>query len=141
MSQDAGHPVRLRIVQLLLHGRYTVGELAEDCCIPDNVASEHLRLMQRCGFFISEREGRKVFYQVAEPLLAAGHSQVVNVEGGTLGWDEAGLPVVRGKETMSLERQAGSFEQSLQRRDAFLDVCAYVLELQRFEIALELGHR
>lgn len=63
------HPVRLRIVQLLLQGRYTVGELAEDCGIPDNVASEHLRLMQRCGFFTSEREGRRVFYQVAEPHL------------------------------------------------------------------------
>ncbi len=63
------HPVRLRMVQLLLHGRYTVGELAEDCSVPDNVASEHLRLMQRCGFFTSEREGRKVFYQVAESHL------------------------------------------------------------------------
>ncbi|MCM2372915.1 ArsR/SmtB family transcription factor [Aporhodopirellula aestuarii] len=63
------HPVRLRMVQLLLHGRYTVGELAADCEVPDNVASEHLRLMQRCGFFTSEREGRRVFYQVAEPHL------------------------------------------------------------------------
>lgn len=63
------HPVRLRMVQLLLHGRYTVGELAEDCGVPDNVASEHLRLMQRCGFFTSEREGRRVYYQVAEPHL------------------------------------------------------------------------
>lgn len=72
------HPVRLRIVQLLLHGRYTVGELAEDCEIPDNVASEHLRLLQRCGFLTSEREGRRVFYQVAEPHLA----QLMNcVEG------------------------------------------------------------
>lgn len=63
------HPVRLRMVQLLLEGRYTVGELAKDCGVPDNVASEHLRLMQRCGFFTSEREGRKVYYQVAEPHL------------------------------------------------------------------------
>lgn len=63
------HPVRLRIVQLLLHGRYTVGELAADCGVPDNVASEHLRLMQRCGFFTSQREGRKVYYEVAEPHL------------------------------------------------------------------------
>ena len=63
------HPARLRMVQLLLQGRYTVGELAEDCEVPDNVASEHLRLMQRCGFLASEREGRKVFYQVAEPHL------------------------------------------------------------------------
>ena len=63
------HPVRIRMVQLLLDGRYTVGELAQDCGIPDNVASEHLRLMQRCGFFTSEREGRRVYYQVAEPHL------------------------------------------------------------------------
>ena len=63
------HPVRLRMVQLLLHGRYTVGELAEDCDVPSNVASEHLRLMQRCGFFTSEREGRRVYYEVAEPHL------------------------------------------------------------------------
>ena len=63
------HPVRLRMVQLLLQGRYTVGELAEDSGVPDNVASEHLRLMQRCGFFTSEREGRRVYYQIAEPHL------------------------------------------------------------------------
>lgn len=63
------HPVRLRILQLLLHGRYTVGELAADCGIQDNVGSDHLRLLQRCGFLVSEREGRKVYYQVAEPHL------------------------------------------------------------------------
>jgi len=64
------HPVRLRMVQLLLHGRYTVGELAADTQVADNVASEHLRLMQRCGFFTSERDGRRVYYQIAEPHLA-----------------------------------------------------------------------
>ena len=63
------HPVRLRMLQLLLHGRYAVGALAEDCNVPDNVASEHLRLMQRCGLFTSEKEGRCVYYQVAEPHL------------------------------------------------------------------------
>ncbi|MAT15759.1 MAG: ArsR family transcriptional regulator [Planctomyces sp.] len=63
------HPARLRMVQLLLHGQYTVGEIAADCGIPDNVASEHLRLMQRCGFFNSERKGRMVYYQIAEPHL------------------------------------------------------------------------
>lgn len=63
------HPVRLRIVQLLLYGRYTVGELAEDCRIVDNAMSDHLRLLQRCGFLNSKREGRKVYYQVAEAHL------------------------------------------------------------------------
>ena len=64
------HPHRLRIVQMLLRGRYTVGELAEACGIPSHMASEHLRLMQRCGFLTSEKEGRKAFYEVAEPHLA-----------------------------------------------------------------------
>jgi DNA-binding transcriptional ArsR family regulator len=63
------HPVRLRMVQMLLAGRFTVGELASDCAIPNNVASEHLRLMQRCGFLASEREGRRVYYTIAEPHL------------------------------------------------------------------------
>ncbi len=64
------HPHRLRIVQMLLRGRYTVGELAEACEIPSHMASEHLRLMQRCGLLSSEKEGRKAFYSVAEPHLA-----------------------------------------------------------------------
>lgn len=64
------HPHRLRIVQMLLQGRYTVGELAEACEIPSHMASEHLRLMQRCGFLTMEKDGRKVYYQVAEKHLA-----------------------------------------------------------------------
>jgi DNA-binding transcriptional ArsR family regulator len=64
------HPHRLRMVQMLLRGRYTVGELAEACGIPSHMASEHLRLMQRCGFLVNEREGRKAYYQVAESHLA-----------------------------------------------------------------------
>jgi len=64
------HPHRLRIVQMLLNGRYTVGELAEACQIPSHMASEHLRLMQRCGFLSSEKDGRKAYYRVAEPHLS-----------------------------------------------------------------------
>ena len=63
------HPHRLRMVQMLLAGRYTVGELADSCGIPSHMASEHLRLMQRCGFLISEKEGRKAYYKIVEPHL------------------------------------------------------------------------
>lgn len=63
------HPHRLRMIQMMLHSRYTVGELAEACEIPSHMASEHLRLMQRCGLLSSEREGRRAYYQVSEPHL------------------------------------------------------------------------
>lgn len=64
------HPHRLRMIQMLLHGRYTVGALAEACGIPSHMASEHLRLMQRCGLLTSEKDGRKAYYAIAEPHLA-----------------------------------------------------------------------
>jgi DNA-binding transcriptional ArsR family regulator len=63
------HPHRLRIVEMLLKARYTVGELAEKCDIPSNIASGHLRLMQRCGFLAAERDGRKVYYKITDPCL------------------------------------------------------------------------
>ncbi len=65
------HPHRLRMVQMLLQGRYTVGELAEACEIPSHMASEHLRLMQRCGFLDNEKEGRKAYYKIVEEHLAS----------------------------------------------------------------------
>jgi rhodanese-related sulfurtransferase len=43
--------------------------------------------------------------QACEKFLQAGFPNVVNIEGGTLACVEAGLPVVRGKKAISLERQ------------------------------------
>jgi rhodanese-related sulfurtransferase len=43
--------------------------------------------------------------QACGRLLAAGFPNVVNVEGGTQACESAGLPVVRGKKAISLERQ------------------------------------
>jgi DNA-binding transcriptional ArsR family regulator len=63
------HPHRLRMVEMLLDDRYTVGELAQSCGIPSPVASGHLRLMQRCGLLTQQREGRRIYYRVCEPCL------------------------------------------------------------------------
>jgi len=64
------HPHRLRMVQMLLQGEHTVGELAEACGIPSHMASEHLGKMKDRGFLRPERRGRQIFYQIAEPHLA-----------------------------------------------------------------------
>lgn len=42
--------------------------------------------------------------QACEKLAQAG-LKVYNVEGGTMAWESAGLPVQRGKKAISLERQ------------------------------------
>jgi rhodanese-related sulfurtransferase len=43
--------------------------------------------------------------QACKRLTDAGVSQVVNIEGGTMACDAAGLPIIRGKKAVSLERQ------------------------------------
>lgn len=59
-------------------------------------SSEPLYLICRSG-------GRGA--KACELFRQAGITNIVNVEGGTLAWEQAGLPVVRGKKAMSLERQ------------------------------------
>jgi len=63
------HPVRLRVLEMLFAGDHTVGELAEACGIPSAAMSEHLRLLKDRGFLKAEREGRRVYYRIAEPAL------------------------------------------------------------------------
>lgn len=63
------HPHRLRMVQMLLKGEYTVGELAEACDIPSHMASEHLRLMRDRCLLDFERRGRRIYYKVVEEGL------------------------------------------------------------------------
>lgn len=63
------HPHRLRMVEMLLQKRYTVGELADACEISSNIASGHLRLMQRCGLLLPDRDGRHVYYRITESCL------------------------------------------------------------------------
>lgn len=43
--------------------------------------------------------------QACERLKTLGVTNAVNVDGGTLAWEQAGLPVIRGKKAISLERQ------------------------------------
>jgi rhodanese-related sulfurtransferase len=54
--------------------------------------------------YVTCRTGNRA-KQAIEKLHAAGVENVVNVEGGMVQWEADGLPVVRGKKTISLERQ------------------------------------
>ena len=52
---------------------------------------------------ICQSGGRSM--KVCQKLEAAGFEQVVNIDGGTSAWVSAALPVNKGKQAMSLERQ------------------------------------
>lgn len=63
------HPHRLRMIQMLLSGDYSVGELAIACGIPSHMTSEHLGLMRDRGLLSAERRGRSMYYRIEEPGL------------------------------------------------------------------------
>lgn len=54
-------------------------------------------------YFICKSGGRSG--KACEKLIASGFSDVISVDGGTTACEAAGLPVVRGRKAMSLERQ------------------------------------
>jgi len=61
------HPVRLRIVDLLLSDWHSVGELAEALGLPHNAVSQHLSHMRAHRLLDVEREGRTAYYYVVHP--------------------------------------------------------------------------
>lgn len=74
----------------------------------DRLDPAELRKQTSAGFdkplyVICQRGGRGK--QASEKLAAAGWTDVINIDGGTLACEQAGLPLVRGRKTISLERQ------------------------------------
>lgn len=63
------HPVRLRIVNVLMQGEFPVHEIADLCETTPNQACEHLRLLRGQDFLTSQRRGKTVFYKIKSPQL------------------------------------------------------------------------
>jgi len=78
LFRDLGHPVRLRILCLLLReGRQCVCRMLPELKIPQPTLSRHLAVLRGHGYIEDDREGAMVFYRVADPrirkaLAAAG---------------------------------------------------------------------
>ncbi|MFM8890960.1 MAG: rhodanese-like domain-containing protein, partial [Planctomycetia bacterium] len=54
-------------------------------------------------YLVCKSGGRS--HKACEKLIGAGVHNVISVEGGTAACDTAGMPVIRGRKAMSLERQ------------------------------------
>ena len=73
-----GHPVRVRILELLREGERSVGALQEDLGLDSGGTSQHLAALRRIGVVESRREGTSVIYRVDDErvfdLLEAGRA-------------------------------------------------------------------
>jgi ArsR family transcriptional regulator len=62
-----GHPVRVRIVELLRDGERSVGALQAELGLDSSGTSQHLGLLRRQGVLETRKEGTSVFYRVRDP--------------------------------------------------------------------------
>jgi rhodanese-related sulfurtransferase len=105
--QRTGQPVDLIDVRTPVEFREMHVEFARN--VPLDQLDPRAMLASRNGrdadplYVICRSGGRSG--QACEKLAAAGMVRVTNIEGGTLAWDAAGLPVIRGRKAISLDRQ------------------------------------
>ena len=62
-------PKRLHILHLLADGERSVGELAETLGVRQANASQHLTVMRERGIVSTRRDGRTIYYRLANPTI------------------------------------------------------------------------
>ncbi|MGW4462601.1 ArsR/SmtB family transcription factor [Micromonospora sp. NBC_01796] len=65
-----GHPVRIRVLELLGDGPMAVRDLLADVDIEASSLSQQLSVLRRAGIVTSRREGSAVIYALAGPDVA-----------------------------------------------------------------------
>jgi DNA-binding transcriptional ArsR family regulator len=66
MVRVLGHPVRLRIVELLEHEEHTVTQIQEALEAPQALVSQQLARMRAAGIVGRRRDGSNVWYRIAD---------------------------------------------------------------------------
>ena len=61
------HPIRLRMIEILMQGEFPVHEIARICQLSPNQTCDHLRLLKGHRLLDSKRQGRIVYYTIAAP--------------------------------------------------------------------------
>ena len=81
-----GHPVRIRVLELLSQREHAVSEMLDDIEIEPANLSQQLAVLRRAGLITSRREGLSVIYELTSPqvaqLLTAARAILTGVVAG-----------------------------------------------------------
>src|SRR5487761_1790541 len=72
IAQALGHAHRLELLEHLAQSEHSVEHLAERAGLTLANASRHLQLLRRAGLVDGRREGKRVYYRVAEEAAVVG---------------------------------------------------------------------
>lgn len=70
LFRTLGHPVRIRVLELLQDGPRPVRELLADIDVESSNLSQQLGVLRRAGLVSSSRDGSSVVYTLATPDVA-----------------------------------------------------------------------
>jgi ArsR family transcriptional regulator len=65
-----GHPVRIRMLEILGAGERTVGELQAELNLDSSGTSQHLTALRQQGVLESRRAGTSVYYRIRDPRVS-----------------------------------------------------------------------
>lgn len=64
-----GHPVRIRILEILIGGERSVQDLQEALGLDQPIVSQHLAMLRAKNIVTARKEGTTVWYTVRSPLI------------------------------------------------------------------------
>ena len=70
LFRTLGHPVRIRVLEMLQDGPRAVSELLADIEVESSSLSQQLAVLRRAGLVSSTREGSAVVYTLSTPDVA-----------------------------------------------------------------------
>jgi DNA-binding transcriptional ArsR family regulator len=62
-----GHPMRVRLLQLLREDEQSVGALQDALELDSSGTSQHLTALRKQGLVVSRKQGTSVYYRVRDP--------------------------------------------------------------------------
>ncbi|MDQ2623010.1 MAG: metalloregulator ArsR/SmtB family transcription factor [Actinomycetota bacterium] len=95
LFRTLGHPVRIRVLELLLEGPRPVHELRAEIEVESSNLSQQLAVLRRSGLVVSTREGSTVLYTISTPEVAEMMAAARRVLGTVLAGQQELLAELR----------------------------------------------
>ncbi len=71
MGKGIGNENRYRILQVLMRGSATVGDVAKKAKLPQPAVSQHLKVLKTANLVEDERQGKEIVYSVNVSYMAS----------------------------------------------------------------------
>jgi ArsR family transcriptional regulator len=70
MFRALAHPARIRILETLVNGERSVGEMQPEIGIESSHLSQQLGVLRRASLVVTRKDGQLVYYSLKDPLVA-----------------------------------------------------------------------